>query len=207
MKKQLIYLLVALLSTALFMTSCITKPENRDGNKRVYKVGDKGPAKGIVFYDKGYYENEDDWRYLEAAPADTISLQADWGLLGIPCPGTAQEIGAGSSNTMAIVNKLRENGQYNKAAQLCNELIINNKDDWFLPSREELNVYYRVLALDDSSGYFDKDEESYYWSSSTGALQNKYTWFKRFSDGAMFLFTDDIDRDASFLKVIPIRAF
>ncbi|GHU43467.1 hypothetical protein FACS1894190_14000 [Spirochaetia bacterium] len=34
----------------------------------VYKVGDKGPAGGIVFYDMGFTMNG--WRYLEAAPAD-----------------------------------------------------------------------------------------------------------------------------------------
>ena len=31
-------------------------------------IGDKGPAGGIIFYDKGYYS--DGWRYLEAAPRD-----------------------------------------------------------------------------------------------------------------------------------------
>lgn len=36
--------------------------------EQVYKVGDVGPAKGFVFYDKGEYT--DGWRYLEAAPWD-----------------------------------------------------------------------------------------------------------------------------------------
>ncbi|MCH3915901.1 MAG: chitobiase/beta-hexosaminidase C-terminal domain-containing protein [Spirochaetia bacterium] len=35
---------------------------------KTYSVGDEGPAGGKVFYDKGSYI--DDWRYLEAAPAD-----------------------------------------------------------------------------------------------------------------------------------------
>ena len=33
-----------------------------------YTIGDRGPAGGIVFYDKGSYS--DGWRYLEVSPAD-----------------------------------------------------------------------------------------------------------------------------------------
>lgn len=33
-----------------------------------YRIGDRGPAGGFVFYDKGVYS--DGWRYLEASPAD-----------------------------------------------------------------------------------------------------------------------------------------
>jgi hypothetical protein len=41
-----------------------------------YKIGDTGPAGGIVFYDKGFVS--DGWRYLEATPAGT-EFTADWG--------------------------------------------------------------------------------------------------------------------------------
>jgi transcriptional regulator with XRE-family HTH domain len=34
----------------------------------LYKIGDTGPAGGLIFYDKG--NNIGGWRYLEAAPAD-----------------------------------------------------------------------------------------------------------------------------------------
>ena len=37
-----------------------------------YKIGDEGPAGGVIFYDKGEYS--DGWRYLEAAPADLVLL-------------------------------------------------------------------------------------------------------------------------------------
>jgi hypothetical protein len=40
-----------------------------------YTVGQTGPARGIVFYDKGNYS--DDWRYLEAAPA-FLETKALW---------------------------------------------------------------------------------------------------------------------------------
>jgi len=37
-----------------------------------YKIGDTGPAGGIIFYDKG--NTRDGWRYLEAAPASTEKM-------------------------------------------------------------------------------------------------------------------------------------
>jgi hypothetical protein len=40
-----------------------------------YKIGDTGPAGGIVFYDKG--DNSDGWQYLEAAPPD-FEFSANW---------------------------------------------------------------------------------------------------------------------------------
>jgi len=43
--------------------------------EKVYKVGETGPAGGIIFFDKTSVSNG--WRYLEAAPAST-ELKADW---------------------------------------------------------------------------------------------------------------------------------
>ena len=36
-----------------------------------YKVGDTGPAGGLIFFDKGALTNG--WRYLEAAPVDEVN--------------------------------------------------------------------------------------------------------------------------------------
>jgi len=43
---------------------------------KTYKIGDKGPGGGIVFYDGGESFRAG-MRYLEAAPADT-EFEADW---------------------------------------------------------------------------------------------------------------------------------
>jgi TolB-like protein len=43
--------------------------------EKVYNVGDRGPAGGIIFYDKGRYS--DDWRYLEAAPKN-VEFKSYW---------------------------------------------------------------------------------------------------------------------------------
>jgi hypothetical protein len=104
-----------------------------------YEVGAIGPAGGRIFYDKGHVT--DGWRYLEAAPAEA-EFTADWGAYLKEVGGTTTGIGTGKRNTELIVEFLRRNGENGKAAQLCDSLNIDGYDDWFLPSRDELNLMY-----------------------------------------------------------------
>jgi hypothetical protein len=68
-----------------------------------YKIGDTGPAGGIVFYDKG--NNAGGWRYLEAAPASTEWTGVQWAADGgSKVGGTKNGIGDGKKNTQAIVD-------------------------------------------------------------------------------------------------------
>ena len=67
-KTFLIYL------TFLFIT-CTSVMSGHAQGSQSYKIGDKGPAGGIVFYDKG--DNSDGWQYLEAAPPE-FEFEANW---------------------------------------------------------------------------------------------------------------------------------
>jgi TolB-like protein len=142
-----------------------------------YKIGDRGPAGGWVFYDKGIVSNG--WRYLEAAPAGT-EFRAEWGTDGKDVAGTGTAVGSGKRNTEIIVEYLRRIGESGKAAQLCDELTVGNNnafDDWFLPSLDELNLMYQNLkqkGLGDFSDWF-------YWSSSK--YDTYHSWAQNFSDG------------------------
>jgi len=53
-------------------------------------------------------------------------------------------------------------GGFGWAAQACDSLIINGFDDWFLPSRDELNFMYGNLHMRDLGNF--KNEK--YWSST-----------------------------------------
>ncbi|MDR1179733.1 MAG: hypothetical protein LBK44_04445, partial [Spirochaetales bacterium] len=92
-----------------------------------YKIGDRGPAGGIIFFTMG----GSGWRYLEAAPADLPD--AEWGPDDVDI-ATETRIGSGKKNTELIVAKLRELGETGMAAQLCAGYEVNGFKDWFLPS-------------------------------------------------------------------------
>ena len=125
-----------------------------------FGIGDTGPAGGIIFYDKG--NDSDGWRYLEAAPFD-LKGGADWGLQSsVSVAGTETRIGAGKRNTELIIAVFNQKGKRGTAAQLCGDFTLNGYDDWFLPSKDELNLMYQNLKQQ-GLGDFDND---WYWSSS-----------------------------------------
>jgi len=85
---------------------------------------------------------------------------------------TGTDIGTGQSNTSAII-AVQGAGTY--AAQQCNDLNLNGKSDWFLPSKDELTqMYYHQSAI----GGFSADE---YWSSSE--IDDGDAWDVEFNAG------------------------
>lgn len=108
--------------------------------EKVYKLRSKGSAGGWIFYDKGKYT--DGWRYLEAAPEDQ-SKHTIWGCSGDAKSGAnGTAIGTGKSNTRSA---LQNCGTVNSAARLCADYRGGGKNDWFLPSKDELNLMYLNL--------------------------------------------------------------
>jgi len=103
-----------------------------------YKIGDTGPAGGIIFYDKG--NNSNGWRYLEVAPV-AVEFQAQWSVRSTQVEGTQETIGSGKRNTQLIVEKFKQtSGEWDTAAQKADDLVFNKFDDWFLPSKAELET-------------------------------------------------------------------
>jgi TolB-like protein len=148
---------------------------------RTYNVGDTGPANGIIFYDKGVFSNG--WRYLEAAPTET-EFTAQWGAYTVSgtnyqyrdVPGTGTVVGTGKRNTELIVERLRQWGESGRAAQLCASLNFDGYNDWFLPSKDELDLMYKNLKQKGLGGF----GSSWYWSSSQ---YTNATWIHYFGDG------------------------
>jgi hypothetical protein len=88
--------------------------------------------------------------------------------------GTGTAIGTGQANTTAIVT-IQGTGNY--AAQLCNDLTEGGYDDWFLPSKDELNLMYTNLYLLGVGGF----AADWYWSSSEANVAS--AWYQYFYDG------------------------
>jgi hypothetical protein len=130
-----------------------------------YKIGDTGPAGGIVFHDKGAFTNG--WRYLEAAPNDLVPMQ--WGTFRIDVGGTSGAVGTGKANTERIVAVLEQRGE-DGAALFCAILDINGHKDWFLPSYDELDLMRKNLKLKGLGGF----NNGYYWSSTQSGSGNFY---------------------------------
>jgi len=160
-----------------------------------YTLRDIGPAGGYIFYDKGYYSNG--WQYLEAAPATSEWIKP-WGSFENDFVGvTETSIGSGQNNTITIVTWMNSHSEIGKAAQLCDSLNYGGYNDWFLPSKDELNKIYLNLKVYGIGGFVD----SYYWSSSTGPLTN--AWGQNFKDGSQGYYGEGGNR----LYVRAVRAF
>lgn len=158
-------------------------------------IGEKGPAGGLIFYDKGSYSNG--WRYLEAAPASTEWTDKPWGIYGTMIGGTGTEIGTGKRNTAKIVTWLNSHGKTGRAAQLCDALVYGGYSDWFLPSKGELNLMYKNLKLNGIGGFA---VGPLYWSSSENDATE--AWFQGFNTG----YRGD-SRKKNDLRVRAARAF
>lgn len=166
-------------------------PQPTPAPTRTYNIGDTGPAGGIVFYDRGFYG--DGWRYLEAAPAGA-EFTAEWGGRGTDIPNTNTSVGFGKRNTQLIIERLGRQGNY--AALLCANLDINGYKDWFLPSKDELNLIYTNLKQKGLGGF----ENTWYWSSSQyGGIVAGDQYFANGNQGNDF-------KDV-FYSVRAVRAF
>ena len=67
---------------ALPLITCAAVPPGHAQESRPYKIGDTGPAGGIVFYDRG--DNSAGWQYLEAAPPD-FEFEGNWNSANTVC--------------------------------------------------------------------------------------------------------------------------
>jgi len=126
---------------------------------------------GIIFYLSGTYPYQTG---LVCAQNDQ-GTSVPWYSHNYTYYGTTSTaIGSGKTNTSSLVSILG-NGYY--AAKYCDNLVLNGFDDWFLPSRDELDLMYTNLKKNG----FGNFRNTSYWSSSEYDYLGAYTQY--FSSG------------------------
>jgi len=187
-----------------------------------YQVGQTGPGGGTVFYKhaSGTFACgatlSQNCTYLEVAPntwsGGSADPQALWGCYGTPISGAAgTAIGTGKQNTTDIVNGCVTSDI--TAAELAAGYSHNTLDDWFLPSKDELNALCKWAYGDTMYAVCNNDgpgglsltgvggfSTAYYWSSSE--IAGYVAWSQFFNGG----FQANFAKDYAFF-VRPVRAF
>jgi hypothetical protein len=148
---------------------------------------------GRIFYvfqpgDPGYVANET--HGLIAAPVDQSSGIRWNNGSNITTGATGTAIGTGLSNTNTIIT-IQGAGSY--AAKICADYTVTvgqvTYDDWYLPSKDELNRMYANIGIGiplrassdpmyNIGGFAIKHPTAYFSSSETGAGNVWYTFFE-----------------------------
>ena len=200
----------------------------------VYTIGATGPGGGKVFYIAATPfacgpTRATSCTYLEVAPVpDSGDPTRRWanvrtvvGSSGSPETATATEIGWGYRNTRAIILQGNSDSA-TSAAALADSYTVTvssvNYDDWYLPSKDELNQmckWERGVTGDaltnlttlctsgthntgtGAAGFVDGN----YWSSSEKDAGQ--AWYQWFGSGTALGGTDKLN----VLIVRPVRAF
>ena len=155
---------------------------------------------GIIFY------LDSNGGGLIAAPIDQ-STGAQWGCYGTTISGAyGTTIGTGAQNTVDIDSLCTTAGT---AADICANLTLGGYSDWFLPSKDELNLIWTNLADSDGDGSNNGPSDpnnlggfavSNYWSSSEP--DSSFAWAQNF-----LIVSQDPNLKTNYLYVRAVRAF
>lgn len=148
---------------------------------------------GVVFYLDGSGGG------LICAVSDQTS--AEWGCSGTEITGAdGSAIGTGAQNTIDIIAGCSTVGI---AADICANLSLNGYDDWFLPSKDELNEMYKNKSTINTTAGANGGSSftsAYYWSSTEGGSYS--AWTQNFSNG-----NQSIINKSNTAYVRAVRAF
>jgi len=194
-------------------------------NKAYYDIGDTGPGGGKIFHvnPRGFtlYLDKNDnvgiiAYYLEVAPEDCINptdpspshKNFTWVSFGEADKyyPTLNAIGTGRKNTDLIISYDNDLSDPAPAANACRNYRNGGKDDWFLPSIEEIA---ELLINKQKVGFYNPENSC--WSSSQYPIINDsneyvYCLYREDTNGST-TYKIGVTNKSVTLFVRPIRAF
>ncbi len=191
MKKLFLFTLI--LSTPFLFQSC--DKEEKEPPLPTLAIGDfhKG---GVIFYLDSSGEHG-----LVCAVSDQ-SYGSEWGCLPTVVTGADElSIGTGAQNTLDIISVCTSS---DIAAAICDDLVLNEYEDWFLPSKDELDKMHESLDIINSSSTANGGEllqSTNYWTSSGSGINT--AWVQNMGSGGSQL-TNLVDKSN---HVRAVRAF
>lgn len=127
--------------------------------------------------------------------ANSDQTTSPWGCATTSIVGTLSDNGKGNDNTNLITAGCSD---ANAAARICSNLVLNGQSDWFLPSKDELNLLFlnKTASMNLNSGS--------YWSSTESNVPTatNEAFYQNFSNGTVSTFI----KNANY-RVRAIRTF
>jgi hypothetical protein len=195
-----------------FLVTAVKENADCSQQARNCHIGDKGPAGGIIVYDAG--PSSKIGRYYEIAPQSCELSRIAFGkpALGASYLSSAMRlagkaIGAGAANSARLLAIRKSPAVAAVADSKCGGF-----EDWFLPSKDELNEAFRYLShsrkglnLTPVGGF----QRGYYWTSSD--YNGSTAWTQYFADGQQFdrvqTLTGNMKPPARPFMIRPMRRF
>ena len=129
---------------------------------------------------------------------------AYWGCYGYVVNGAdGSAYGTGNQNTIDIMAATCSQFTSPVAARECGNLVLNGYSDWFLPSKDELNILFLNKAAIGNFSTNGGGTSSYYWSSSEVTINSISAWAQDFDTGQQGV---GAGKDGSW-KVRAVRYF
>lgn len=181
MKKNTLIFALALSLIALF--AC--KKEKNSSKGGQIALGEKYGG-GIIFYLDASGQHG-----LIASETNQSNAARWYNGTYVVTGSTENAVGKGRETTTIIID---QQGPGNYAANICEELTLNGYSDWFLPSKNELNLLYQQRNI--INGF----NEGYYWCATE--YDSLHAWNQYFPYGPQY-YADKADSAC----VRAIRAF
>lgn len=162
----------------------------RDGTW-VSDIGAKGTQYIVVDknHDLSYYFTGSDYVDESESPTviNTINKYGyEWGGYNSITGITATSVGSGLSNTNSLIemNLQPNTSDWYVVWNKIKEFRETHSDNWFLPSKDELNLIYEARAnLSNLTTINDSNKGPFYWSSSENS--SVFAWYLYSIDGEL----------------------